>query len=263
MNSEDVKRRGLLSPIWLLGHLLALLAVGSFPLLGLWQLDRHEEQSQRQAALDQRPQMPPVDAADLAAGDVGELPYRRAELTGRYAVGDEVLLANRPHEGQPGHHLLTPLETTEGDVLVDRGWVPMEGVEGPAQPESTPPEGEVTVTGLLLPAERARRAGVLGEGVPAEEAVEAAAARASPVEFVTGADPRVVAAATGRELPALVLLADDGHRRAGADLPATVPPPDPDAGTNHLSYAVQWFLFTGVVAVGYPTLLVRRRAGDS
>jgi surfeit locus 1 family protein len=47
-----------------------------------------------------------------------------------------------------------------------------------------------------------------------------------------------------------------------AEPPLTpVPPPDLDDEGPHLSYAVQWFLFAGVAAVGYPILL-HRRAGD-
>jgi cytochrome oxidase assembly protein ShyY1 len=43
---------------------------------------------------------------------------------------------------------------------------------------------------------------------------------------------------------------------AQAGLPRILPPPETDAGP-HLSYAVQWFVFAGVVLISYPVLMVR------
>ncbi|NND04529.1 MAG: SURF1 family protein, partial [Acidimicrobiia bacterium] len=40
-----------------------------------------------------------------------------------------------------------------------------------------------------------------------------------------------------------------------AELPLTLPVPEPGGGPPHLSYAVQWFVFAGVVVVGYPLLM--------
>ena len=40
------------------------------------------------------------------------------------------------------------------------------------------------------------------------------------------------------------------------DLPVVLPPPELDEGP-HLSYAIQWFLFTLVALVGFPILIVR------
>jgi surfeit locus 1 family protein len=50
---------------------------------------------------------------------------------------------------------------------------------------------------------------------------------------------------------------------APVDAPDTLSPvPIPDLGEGpHLGYAVQWFLFAGVVVVAYP-LLLRRQARD-
>lgn len=247
-------RSPLLSPAWLVGHVLVAAVLIAFPLLGLWQLDRHEQRQATDAALEQRPEQPALSAGELD-GDPEELAYRRVALTGTWEPAGEVLLSTRPHQGRPGHHVLTPLRLEDGSaVLVDRGWVPYE-TEGVPVDAAAPPDGPTEVTGLALPAEPAHRAGVLGGDGHDPEAL----APGEPVEFVSHADPAVVGRAIGEDLPSLVVRADGGHRRADADLPATVPPPEPEeGGVDHFSYAMQWFAFTGVVAVGYPVLLRRR-----
>lgn len=247
--------RSLRSPFWVLGHVLVVAVLVGFPLLGLWQLDRHEERQAINAALEQRPREPALTARDLSA-DADALAYRRVELSGTWEPGDEVLLSARPLDGRPGHHVLTPLRLEDGSaVLVDRGWVPYE-IEEPPVAEAPPPEGPVDVTGLALPPESARRAGRLtGEGHEPDEL-----ARGQRIEFVSHRDPTVVGRSLGEPLPEVVIQADAGARASDGALPATVPPPEPTDG-NHFSYAVQWFLFTGVVAVGYPLLLRQRRKG--
>lgn len=247
-------RSPLLSPVWLLGHVLVAAVLVSFPLLGLWQLDRHEEQQATNAALEQRPDQPPLQPGELD-GDPDELAYRRAELVGTWEPADEVLLSTRTYQGRPGHHVLTPLRLSDGSaVLVDRGWVPYD-VDAPPVEGARPPDGRVEVTGLVLPREPARRAGALdGEGQAASDV-----GAGDAIEFVSHADPAVVGRTLSEPLPPVVVRADAGHRNAGAELPVTVPPPEPEADVDHFSYAMQWFLFTVVVAVGYPVLLWRRQ----
>jgi cytochrome oxidase assembly protein ShyY1 len=251
-----MRRHRLLSPVWVVAHVLVAVVLVGFPLLGLWQLERHEQQQATDDALAQRPQQPPLTAAQLD-GDPQRLAYRRVDVGGTWQPRDEVLLSTRPHQGRPGHHVLTPLRLSDGSaVLVNRGWVPYD-VDAPPIAAAAPPSGEVRVTGVAVPGRDARRAGELdGQGrEPGAIAAE------DTVEFVSHGDPALVGRLVGENLPGIVVRADDGHRRAGASLPVTVAPPQPEQGVNHLAYAVQWFLFTGVVAVGYP-LLLRRRARE-
>lgn len=248
-----MRRHRLLSPVWLVGHVIVAAVLVGFPLLGMWQLDRHQQQQTTTAQLEQRPQQPALTAGELD-GDPAQLAYRRVAVTGTWQPRDEVLLSTRPYRGQPGHHVLTPLRLADGTaVLVDRGWVPYD-VDAPPVADAAPPQGQVRVTGVAMPARDARRAGDLqGEGRPPADI-----AAGEAVEFVSHPDPALVGRLIGVDLPGIVVRADDGHRRAGASLPVTLPPPEPDEGVNHLSYAMQWFLFAGVVAVGYPILLWRR-----
>ena len=60
-------------------------------------------------------------------------------------------------------------------------------------------------------------------------------------------------------LPAYVQLEAQSPEQAGP-LPVPVPRPELDDGP-HLSYAVQWFLFSAIALVGYP-LVLRKLAGE-
>lgn len=238
--------RTLRSPVWIAGHVLALVAVVAFSALGLWQLDRHEQREARTALLEARAQQEVVSLPALlgSTSDPAVLAYRRVRVRGRYVPEDEVLLSTRSHAGRTGHHVLTPLETADGvTVLVDRGWVPLEWQEVPVA-AAPPPQGEVEVEGVLVPGVRARRTGRFdgAEG---------------PISFVSQPDPDAVGHARGRTLLPVYLLAREHEPPAARDLPVPAALPAPSQ-VDHLSYAVQWFLFAGVVTVGYPVLLWRR-----
>jgi surfeit locus 1 family protein len=189
---------------------------------------------------------PPAQADALRGADPDALVYRRVSVSGTYETEREVLLAARTLDGRAGHHVLTPLRTEDGLlVVVDRGWVPLEESDPPVA-AAAPPSGVVEVDGLLLPSEPARRAGAFGDG--------------SGLEFVSAVDLDRLGGWLGEPLaPLSVRLQDQRPGNAGA-LPVPAPLPETNEG-NHLSYAIQWFLFAGVVAVGFP-LLVRRTARD-
>lgn len=222
--------RFLRSPKWLFGHALVLVVVVTFVNLGFWQLRRLDEVRAHNAHVAER-----LAADEVPLGDALDrgLPYTRVATRGEYLPEGQVLTGPRGRSGTPGHHVLTPLRTPEGTVLVDRGWVPLEGNGLPPEALEAP-SGEVAVSGLLVPAEQ----GDPGDG-----------------EYVRTIRPATVAERTGVSLV-------PGYLRLQDSEPVQEPGPlahaDPvlDEG-NHLSYAVQWFLFTVVVLVGYPLLLWR------
>lgn len=228
--------RRLLAPRWVAAHLLVAVVVPAFIALGFWQLSRHEDRADYNASVREGLARPEVPLGSLLPLDEGDA-YRRVEVEGRWGQG-EVLLGPRSRAGQPGYHVLTPFEPEAGGVLlVDRGWVGYD-TRLPL-PERARVEGTATLVGVVLPDE----AGARFVTVPA---------RGRP-EIVSS----VQAAEIGRRLaldavlPGTLLL----EQPATAPLPpATLP--EPDAGP-HVSYAVQWFLFAAVVAIGYPLALWR------
>lgn len=234
-------------PVWIVGHVIAVGAVVGFILLGQWQLSRHTERQALDDTLRVRLDQPAVPYADLAEQDIDTVEYRPTTLNGSYRTEDEVILQARSLAGVSGHEVVTPLEMTDGrTILVNRGWVPID-VVGPPVAGAEPPSGPVTVTGFLRPTEIR---GGLGPVDPAEGRLD----RVSRVDI-----GRIQQQVDTELEPVYVVLS--AQEPAQSDFPRPVPPPEPGGGPPHLSYAVQWFLFAAVVAIGYPVLLFRSAQG--
>lgn len=219
----------LLTPRWILGHLLALGAVVGFIALGLWQLDRHAEKSELRNAVAAGQELPPV-----ALDEAIERSFRRVVAVGTYDGGLQTLVL-RSRSGVSGYHVLTPLVTDDGvAVLVDRGWIPL---DTPAPP---PPQGTVKASGFLWPAEK-------GSSAPNRLS-----------EVVRRIDPEILRQFAPYPLRSdyLVLEPDPVPEQ----YPMAADPPAIGLGP-HLGYAGQWFLFATVVVVGYPLLLRKRARG--
>ena len=131
-----------------------LVAVALLAGLGLWQLNRLEWKEALIARIEARTEAKPIslDKALALAKEGRNVSYYRVEVEGRYHHERERYLYSIS-EGQPGWHVITPLETVDGDmVLIDRGFVPDEFKE-PSTREAGQPEEVVTVIGLARPPE--------------------------------------------------------------------------------------------------------------
>jgi cytochrome oxidase assembly protein ShyY1 len=145
----------------------------------------------------------------------------------------------RPRGGQAGIHVLTPLVTDSGAVvLVDRGFLATSGAEVPELP--APPSGEVDVVGRV----RASEEGVGRAGDPSS----------GMVRYV---DLDALSAVVDGPLYGGWLELVEQDPPADESL-ALVPPPELESGP-HLSYAMQWFAFT-VIGIGGFVLLIRAEA---
>lgn len=249
--------RFLLTPRWLGLFAFAVLVVATCVRLGFWQLDRLEQRRALNATIRQGLAAPPVPLDALAGVGSDRLGYRRVEVTGTYDPEHEVLLYGRALNGEPGHHVLTPLlleRPLDGAraILVDRGWVPFELGTPPVAP-AAPPGGTVTVAGFLLPSPG--EADVVIERDPSGRPLT-----------VAHDEPAAIGPELGLSLFPLALQLQRQTPPQPSDLPAPVPPPELSEGP-HLSYAIQWFTFAAIAVVGC-VLLVRRelrdraRAGD-
>lgn len=237
-------------PKWIVLHVVVLGIVVLLASLGAWQLRRLDERQEHNALVRQRQEAPPTNVAELGA-DEPDHAWRRVEARGRYDTDEEVLLQGRSRDGRPGSHVLTPLVLAgERAVLVDRGWVPIE-MEQPPVSEAAPPSGEVRVTGTLLPE---RPASALGPRNPAS----------GEVTTLNRLDvSRLEAQVPYPLFPNAVLLQTQEPPQDGA-LPAPGELPELSEGP-HLSYAIQWFLFTAIALIGYGALLrkeAHKEAGD-
>lgn len=241
------------SPKWIAGIVIALVAIVLFVTLGLWQVRRLDERRSLNATIQDRMTATPDDLADVLVqfGPAPEdLEYRRVSVTGEYDLADEVIVQARSQGGRSGHHAATPLLTAGGDLLVvNRGWVPID-VAGPPVEGAAPPTGAVTVTGILRKSETFGPLGSIPES--------------GPLDRIGRIDLPTLETAWGTEVLPVFLALESQQPAQPGDLPDPLLLPRIGEG-RHLSYAIQWFLFAGVVVVGFPILVVRtaRKEGVS
>jgi cytochrome oxidase assembly protein ShyY1 len=247
--------RYLLRPRWLLSHLLVVVLVVVMVNLGFWQLRRLDDRRAENALIEARQAAAPVGLVEALGGDgddapgagaagateateaeVDELRARTVTVAGRYDADATVTVHNRTQDGSTGAWLVTPLVTEGGArVPVARGFV---GLGPDGEPLRPPvPEGEVVVEGAVM----APR--LLDRTVRMDlEALLEADGTVPVVVRAERSDPAEPAAATADRDPRESIL----------------PLPEPDLGErNHLSYAVQWFIFSTIAVVGYPLVLRR------
>jgi cytochrome oxidase assembly protein ShyY1 len=227
--------RFLLTPRWLAWLALVTALAAACAALGMWQLDRRdkvvEDIGRIEANYEQRPVPYAAGSTDLASYD----PLREwtpVKFTGVYDTAGQVIVRNRPLNGQPGYEVLTPLRLEDGTaVIIDRGWLPIGNNEA-GRPDAipAPPEGTVTVTARVKPGEPAVNRGA-PEGQVASIDLEGYAEMLGyPVQ--TGAYG--------------LMAAEDP---APAVAPLQFPKPSLNEGP-HLSYSMQWFAFGALLFVG-------------
>lgn len=224
---------------------LLALCVGGLLLfggLGVWQVQRLAWKRDLIARVDARIHQPPVPVPASSVWtslDLRDAEYRRVVAHGVFLHERETLVDALTELG-PGSWVLTPLRTSDGVILVNRGFVPPELRAAGARPAGQP-DGEVTVTGLLRKTEPRGR--ILRPNQPA-------AGR------WFSRDVRAIAAARGLGDVAPFFIDAEATGEAGA----------PAGGLTvvrfrnaHLAYAATWFSLAALCAAGLA--LAWRRPG--
>ncbi|MFF8967747.1 SURF1 family protein [Streptomyces sp. NPDC014995] len=244
--------RFLLSRQWVILTLVALLLIPTMIRLGFWQMHRYEERSARNQLVSEALTAAPVPVERLTSPGhtvTTDERYRSVTATGHFDTDREVVVRRRVNaDEEVGFHVLTPFVLTDGKVLlVNRGWIPADGPSQTAFPEvPAPPAGEITVTGRLMPDETTAASGIKNlKGLP---------------------DRQVMLINSEQEAERL------GARVLGGYIAQTAPEPkgdspeligrpgDEDAALNY-AYAIQWWLFSACVPVGW-VILARRERRD-
>jgi cytochrome oxidase assembly protein ShyY1 len=171
-------------------------------------------------------------------------------ITGSYDTANEVMIRARTQDGRPGVWVVTPLvQDTGAAVLVVRGFLPTQGTLDAVPADAEPPSGEITVDGMV---QATQTRGSFGGTDPAD----------GHLTTMARVDVERVAQQVPYSLyPVWVQLQKQEPAQPGRE-PEALPPPELDDGP-HLSYAVQWFIFSTIAIVGYPLILRRKaRKGD-
>jgi cytochrome oxidase assembly protein ShyY1 len=213
--------------------------------LGEWQFGRLEDRKQRNAIIERNESAPVTPVEELttpgAAVDAGD-EWRVVTATGRYAESDTVIVRYRTRDGASGVDVVVPLVTDAGPaLLVDRGWLPVEGGAVDADDVPPPPRGVVTVTGWL------RR-----DGTGESTAVTDRSTRAISSDRIGEAIDREVYGGF------VDLRTEDP---APAEPLARAELPELDNGP-HFFYGLQWWFFGLLALVGFGYLAYDERRGS-
>lgn len=125
---------------------LCLLLAAGFAALGIWQVERRAWKLDLIARVDARIHAPPVALPRRSAWDQ-DLAYTRVTATGTFRHDRETLVQAVTERGA-GWWVMTPLDTSAGTLIVNRGFVPADR-RAPASRGAGQVAGPVTVTGLI------------------------------------------------------------------------------------------------------------------
>ena len=231
------------SPRWRWATLAVVLGIVFLVRLGFWQLERLEWRRGENALKAAEINAAPLDLNTLPSTiDLPAMWNRQATAIGQYDLAGQLLVRSQNYEGQPGVYLLVPLVLEGGDtaVLVHRGWLPSAEAANAADYHQT---GVVSVTGRIQ----------LSEGLSGGRVTEITADNE-----LFRIDVPAIANHLGYPILPVYLLEE--------------PPPPPDRELpyqltadltldegDHLSYAIQWFIFAAMLAGIYTYLVAKSR----
>ncbi len=228
--------RALVSRRWLLPTLAVIAGMILLARLGFWQLDRLDQRRAKNAALIAALASEPVNLNEaVRADDLASLKDRDAVARGEFDFAYQGIVKLQIFQGQPGVDLVAPLVLDGGEtaVLVDRGWVPEDNNYAVYDEP-----GQQTINGYIALTQTLNRTG--------------APSATDKLEWY-----RVDIAAIQSQMP-YKLLPVYIKQAPGEDnqQPPLRSEREVDLSEGpHLSYAIQWFLFSTILGVMYVALV--------
>lgn len=218
-------------------------------MFGMWQWERRGEAVAAIEKVESNYDRDPISlSALIKSGPLSaqELEWIPVIATGRYLVGEEVLVRTRPRAGSVGFEVLVPFVTDGVSVMVNRGWIPTgETQDFPDDVPDAPP-GVIELLGRIKPTEPL----LPGRGAPQGQI---ASIHLGSLQQTSSVEIR-----------------EDFFLALGEENPPPVQPPLPtlrpdlDEGP-HLSYTFQWYLFALMAFGGLGYMLrqeVRSHRGE-
>lgn len=236
MNKAKQLLRALFSRRWWWVTLLVVVVMAVLARLGFWQLDRLEQRRESNRLLAVALDQPPLDlASEPLPANLENVENRLAVASGQYDIDNQVMLKVQNWQGRAGAHLITPLvfEDDQTAVLVDRGWIPEadNNPQGRAKYDIIDP---VTVRGYVAQSQTLPQASIEDATTPQEQWYRV---------DIAGIDEQMP-----YDLLPVYLLQEPGDNST----PPFRSAPDLELSEgNHLSYAMQWFIFSLGLGIGY------------
>ncbi|MCL4869556.1 MAG: SURF1 family protein [Anaerolineae bacterium] len=214
---------------------IVLLGVALLLRLGVWQLYRLQERRASNDLLAAQLAQPPLpltgqeDPALLLA-----MADRQVAAAGQFDYDHQYLILLQPWEGQTGVYLVTPLLLDENSaILVNRGWLPQREAVNARQYDQANP--------------------ALVEGVIQLSQVARYGSAAEPSQTFQPEQYRIEIELMQAQLPYTLLPVYIQQTPTGGEptLPYRLPQEIDLSEGSHLSYALQWFSFAIMLAIGY------------
>lgn len=224
-------------PRWVALAVFVITLVVAFVNLGYWQLDRLDQRRERNEAVVVHENAPVLDWSEVFGPVITEGDqWQRVRVTGTFDGEHQFVVRYRSNNGQSGYEILTPLHTEDGrHLLINRGFGARDGEDFPTTAPPAP-TGKVTIVGNV----RRNEQGPEHAMIPIDGLVRLvnsdAIAGSLPYPLVNG----------------YLGLLEMTPPQQGVLVP--VLPPELTEG-NHLSYAVQWFTFSAMAAIGLVVLI--------
>ncbi|MBL7480907.1 SURF1 family protein [Legionella bononiensis] len=227
------------TPNWLM-IVLTLSFIFIFIRLGLWQIQRADEKVTMIAAEESLAKQEPI----LWRGEQ-PLPkqYQRIKVRGTY-LPNILLLDNQHHQHQFGYDAVSPLQLSDGSVvLVDRGWVQGESTRR-SFPDIQIPQGIIELQGsAYFPG---KKQWVLGPGIEKKE---------GGITILEILDAKLVSQLLQKKVYPFIIRLDkqDAYGFVREWAIVSMPP------QRHLAYALQWFAMALVIFIIFVALNLKKR----
>jgi surfeit locus 1 family protein len=247
------------SRAWILTTLLVIAGTALCVRLGIWQLDRLAQRRAHNNQVFAMHAMPALDLNLEVPKDIAGMEWRTVQVTGEYDLTQQFALRNQTHGEEYGFHLITPLifdsstgsGQAGGAILVDRGFIPADGNDSPANWSRYDERGAVTVKGQIR----------LGDDVEIGGNPEAAHGGQDQLRFFNSIDVEKISAQLS--YPVLPVFIQPNEDEADVAPPIPYQPELDLTEGSHFGYALQWFTFASILFFGYPFYLRKQLDAES
>lgn len=238
-----------MTPRWLITHFVVILAVFVLANFGFWQLDRLEQKRTRNENITAALNQPPI-LLDGRPIDADALHFRQVQVAGVFDNEAGIIIRNQRFDNASGFHLVTPLliEGSDKAVLVNRGWIRRGNVDLP------PEERRIyDVTGPQILEGIAYRSQTRpNRYAPLDRPLQAGQTRLDAWFRIDIA--RVQEQVPYELMPIFIEQTPPTGMPVVENMPRQQGSIQLDEGP-HLGYAIQWFSFSGLLALTYVLFL--------
>lgn len=241
--------RAMFTRSWILTTLLVLIGGAVCVRLGIWQLDRLEQRRAFNAHVEAMWNAEPLTLTGQSTLDLTAMEYRAVQVSGTYDFENQVVLRNRYFQDQYGYNLLTPLILDDGSaVLVDRGWIPADGNDSPANWRKYDQPGLVTFRGQIR----------LGQSKPDMGGVPDPTLTPGQTRLDSWNIVNLERIQSQVPYPLLDVFVQPDVDPSDLEPPVPYQPEIELTEGPHLGYAGQWFIFASILVLGYPVYLRKK-----